>query len=227
MTIDPLSDEKIVESWHRNAAPWTAAVRESRIESRKLVTNQAIVDAVLGRSPGTILDIGCGEGWLARALAEQGIRAVGVDVVPDLIEQAKRGGGGDFRVASYEDIAAGALDVQVDVAIANFSLIGKESVENLVGHAPKLLTKGGALIVQTLHPVVASGDLPYVDGWRTGSWTGFSTDFADPAPWFFRTIASWVALFTGSGFNLTELREPLHPATGRPASAIFICEVAG
>jgi hypothetical protein len=25
MSIDPLSDAKIVDSWHRNAAPWTAA----------------------------------------------------------------------------------------------------------------------------------------------------------------------------------------------------------
>ena len=227
MPIDPLSDEKIIESWHRNATPWTATIRDNQIESRKLVTNQAIVDAVLGRSPKTILDIGCGEGWLARALSAKGIEAIGVDVVPDLIEQAKRAGGGDFRVASYEDIAEGKLHAKVNVAIANFSLIGKESVENLLRHAPRLLTHRGALIIQTLHPVVATGDLPYADGWRKGSWTGFSTDFTDPAPWYFRTIASWVALFTRSGLDLVDMREPVHPSTGKPASAIFICEVAG
>jgi 2-polyprenyl-3-methyl-5-hydroxy-6-metoxy-1,4-benzoquinol methylase len=225
--IDPLSDEKIVESWQRNAAPWTAAIRENQIESRKLVTNQAIIDAVLSRSPKSILDIGCGEGWLTRALAAKGIRAIGCDVVPDLIEQARRGGGGFFHVASYEDLARGKLDAKVDVAIANFSLIGKESVDNLVRHSPKLLTNGGALIVQTLHPVVATGDLPYADGWRKGSWTGFSTDFTDPAPWYFRTIASWIALFRDSGLDLIEMREPMHPATGKPASAIFICEASG
>jgi len=57
MIVDPLSDAKIVDSWHKNAAPWTAAVRESQIESRKLVTDRAIVDAVLSRSPATALDI--------------------------------------------------------------------------------------------------------------------------------------------------------------------------
>ena len=227
MTIDPLSDAKIVDSWHRNATPWTSAVRESRIESRKLVTNQAIIDAVLSRSPKTVLDIGCGEGWLARALSEHGIRAIGVDVVPDLIEQAKRAGGGDFRVASYEDIAAGKLDAKVDVAIANFSLIGKESVENLLASVSSLLAPTGTFIIQTLHPVVATGDQPYKDGWRTGSWTGFSEDFTDPAPWYFRTLESWVALLDASGLHLLELREPVHPGTGKPASAIFICKVAG
>ena len=227
MAIDPLSDAKIVESWQRNATPWTAAVREDQIESRRLVTNQAIIDAVLGRSPKTILDIGCGEGWLARALSKHGIRAIGVDVVPELIEEARRGGGGDFRVVSYEEIAAGKLDAEVDVAIANFSLIGEESVENLLASVPSLLTPRGALIVQTLHPVVATGDQPYRDGWRSGSWTGFSEHFTDPAPWYFRTLESWIALLGASGFHLRELREPVHPATGKPASVIFICEMAG
>jgi hypothetical protein len=51
MTLDPLSDAKIVDWWHKNSAPWTTAVREHQIESRRLVTDQAIVDAVLSRAP--------------------------------------------------------------------------------------------------------------------------------------------------------------------------------
>lgn len=224
MSIDPLSDAKIVDSWRRNAAPWTAAVRDNQIESRVLVTNQAIVDAVLARSPRSVLDVGCGEGWLVRALAARGITALGVDVVPELVEQARRGGAGEFRVASYEAISAGELDVSVDVVVANFSLIGRESVDALIGRTPSLLIPSGALIIQTLHPVVACGDLPYEEGWREGSWTGFSDDFSDPAPWYFRTIDGWVRLIVGSGLRLVELREPLHPSTGKPASVIFVAE---
>ena len=227
MSIDPLSDAKIVESWRKNAGPWTSAVRESQIESRTLVTNQAIIDAVVGRSPNVVLDIGCGEGWLVRALAAQGIRAIGVDVVPDLIERAARAGGGEFHVASYEALADGELRIKVDVAAANFALLGKNSVNDLIHRAPTLLSEKGALIVQTLHPLVATGDLPYVDGWRTGSWAGFSADFTDPAPWYFRTIESWVRLFSESGFHILEVREPLHPKTQKPASALFIAEVSG
>jgi len=226
MSTDPLSDARIVDSWLKNASPWTNAVRENQIESRRLVTNQAIVDAVLSRSPKTALDIGCGEGWLVRALAEKGVDAIGVDVVPSLIEQAKQAGGGEFRVSSYEAIAAGDLDVKVDAAVANFSLIGKESVENLLLRVPDLLNSRGALIVQTLHPLVARGDLPYEDGWRTGSWAGFSEDFSDPAPWYFRTVESWKKLFEDSGLTLTDTREPPNPTTGKPASIIFTAERA-
>lgn len=222
MSSDPLSDAKIVDSWTRNAAPWTDAVRENRIESRNLVTNRAIVDAVLSRVPRTILDIGCGEGWLMRALAEHGIGGIGVDVVPSLIDQAASAGGGDFRVVSYEEIAEGLLEVKVDAVVANFSLIGKESVKGVIRRTPELLERDGALIIQTLHPLVATGDQPYEDGWRHGSWAGFSSDFSDPAPWYFRTVETWKDLITECGFGSIEVREPLHPATGKHVSIIFI-----
>ena len=220
-----MSDARIVESWRKNARPWVSAVRDQKIESRKLVTNHAIVEAVLSRSPLTVLDIGCGEGWLARDLAEHGMQVLGVDVVPDLIEQARRAGGGEFQVASYEDIAAGKLDVQVDAVIANFSLIGKESVEGVLRRLPSLLTDDGTLFIQTLHPVAACGELAYIDGWREGSWAGFDDDFSDPAPWYFRTMESWLQLLSESGFQTVETREPSHPATGQPASVIFIAQL--
>ncbi len=225
--MDPLSDEKIVDSWHTNAAPWTAAVREQRIESRRLVTDRAIIDAVIRRQPRLVLDLGCGEGWLVRALAARGVpKVIGVDVVPALIDQARAAGGGDFRVASFEAVARGELQVTVDVAVANFALIGKEAVDALIQSAPKLLTPGGALVIQTLHPVVACGDLPYIDGWREGSWAGFSEDFTDPAPWYFRTLETWVRLIASSGLLLSEIREPIHPATNKPASVLFIARSA-
>jgi 2-polyprenyl-3-methyl-5-hydroxy-6-metoxy-1,4-benzoquinol methylase len=224
MTSDPPSDARIVDSWRKNASPWTTAVRKNQIASRALVTNKAIIDAVLSRSPRTVLDIGCGEGWLARSLAEHDIRAIGVDVVPALIEQARKAGGGEFSVSSYEDIAAGHLDVSVDLVVANFSLIGKESVEGVIRRAPSLLASGGSLVIQTLHPVASCGDESYSDGWRTGSWAGFSEEFSDPAPWYFRTMESWETLLAGSGFRVLEIREPVHPETGKPASVIFIAE---
>lgn len=224
--IDPLSDAKVVDSWDHNAEPWTKAVRENRIESRSLVTNQAIIDAVESRSPRTVLDIGCGEGWLIRALADKGVKGIGVDVVPALIEQATRGGHGDFRVMSYDAIAAGALDVKVDVAVANFSLIGEEAVDRLVSRVPQLLVPTGSFVIQTLHPVTANGDQRYEDGWREGSWAGFSSEFTDPAPWYFRTMQSWLRLLSNGGFTRIETREPIHPVTKKPASVIFIADFA-
>ena len=222
---DRPSDARVVDSWRRNAGAWTDAVRRGEIESRHLVTDAAIVEAVRDRNPRSALDVGCGEGWLVRALAAAGIRATGVDAIAELVEAARRAGG-DFRVASYEEIASGALDLTVDVVVANFSLIGHDAVEALIRKVPELLAADGRLIIQTLHPVIACGDAPYREGWRSGSWAGFSDRFTDPAPWYFRTIEGWVRLLTDAGFRLRELREPLHPHTLAPASAIFIAETA-
>ncbi len=220
-------DERIVASWGKNSAPWTAAVRGGEIASRILVTNRAIVEAVRSRSPRSGIDIGCGEGWLVRAL--DGVDMIGVDVVPGLIDTAREAGGGgaDYRVLSYEQIAAGALQARVDVAVCNFSLIGKEAVDALFRAAPSFLQPAGALIVQTPHPVVACGEAAYEDGWREGSWAGFSADFTDPPPWYFRTLGTWVSLFAENGFRLAELREPIDPRTGKPASVILIGVMPG
>lgn len=217
-------DEQVIEAWHANAAPWTDAVRGRKIESRNLVTDAAVLDAVMSVNPRTVLDIGCGEGWLTRILAERGMKCVGVDAVPELIEHARSLGGGDFRVASYEEIGNGGLEVSVDAAVANFSLIGAHAVDRLVARIPELLNRDGAFIVQTPHPVTAGGDDPYIDGWREGSWAGCGSGFARAAPWFFRTIESWVKLTHRSGLQLVELREPVHPVTGKPASLVIIAK---
>lgn len=221
----PHSDAHVIASWHDNASPWSAAVRNGEIESRRLVTDAAIVDAVVSRAPRTTLDIGCGEGWLSRALAKRGINVIGIDVVPALIDAARAAHPtGDYRVVSYEDVVRGALDVTVDVAVANFSLIGKDAVDALIRHIPALLVPNGHVIVQTLHPATALGELPYRDGWRPGSWAGFGAQFTNPAPWYFRTISTWIALLASSGLVLRELREPVYPERGTPASLVLIAQ---
>ncbi len=219
-----LEEEHILRSWNRNAPSWVRAVREGEIASRRQITDSAIIEAVLSRSPQTVLDVGCGEGWLVRELTARDIHVTGIDAVAELVEEARASCGGDFHILSYDELAAGKHSASVDVVACNFSLIGRESTEAVIRATASLLKSTGSLIMQTLHPVVACGDLPYRDGWREGSWAGFSSDFTDPAPWYFRTLESWIALFSDCGFQLNEMREPLLPSTQRPASVIFIAE---
>jgi 2-polyprenyl-3-methyl-5-hydroxy-6-metoxy-1,4-benzoquinol methylase len=223
--IPPLSDEKIVDSWRKNAEPWAAAIKKEEIQSRILVTNDAILESVLSLRPKSVLDLGCGEGWLAHRLATQGISVLGTDVVPELITKAfEVQSGANFKVISYEEIAKGDLVEKFDLVVSNFALLGERSVTDLFKIIPSLLNPKGLFVVQTIHPVAGSGELPYIDGWRKGSWAGFSSEFTDPAPWYFRTLESWVRLFTLHGFSLKEIREPVNPLTQKVASVIFIGE---
>ncbi len=216
-----LSDTQILESWHKNVDPWADAIAEQSIPSRVMVTDQAIIHAVTALQPQTVIDIGCGEGWLVRALSERGIDVTGTDAVAGLIEKARSAGAGRFEQIAYEDLSASRITQRLDLAVCNFSLLGKESVEHVFATVPQLLNPDGHFVVQTLHPVICCGDKPYTDGWREGSWVGFSGDFTDPAPWYFRTIESWLQLFLDNGMRIEQMQEPLHPDTGQPASLIM------
>lgn len=217
-------EEHILQSWHTNAAAWSKAISESAIESRKLVTNKAIVDAIMQQQPYNVLDIGCGEGWLCRALQQYGIETTGIDAIPALIQSARQQSGGQFEIYSYQDLLAGKFHTPTpfDAIVFNFSLFGEGLVKELLEKLPAYLSPHGKLIIQTLHPR-ASADQPYESGWRKGSWAGFSNEFTDPAPWYFRTFESWVALFKTTGYNIHQLLEPVHPHTRQPVSVIFIC----
>jgi 2-polyprenyl-3-methyl-5-hydroxy-6-metoxy-1,4-benzoquinol methylase len=213
----------IIHSWHVNAGAWSDAIRTSSIASRTLVTNQAIIDAVSSVAPRRLLDLGCGEGWLVRALSTRGMSVVGVDIVPDLIARAAALGGGEFQVQDYASIANRQAHLGAfDAVVCNFSLLGEQSVESLIAALPFYLNHPGYLIVQTLHPVSACGDHPYRNGWREGSWLGFGSDFSNPAPWYFRTVESWSAMLERCAFDILECREPRADAAALPASQIWI-----
>lgn len=245
MNFQDPREQEIIRSWHCNAAAWSEAIRTASIASRKLVTNAAIIDAIRSVAPSTVLDIGCGEGWLARALSTFGMSVTGIDAVPELIAHAPAAGSPPGTILSAEaanvapeDGVQGSVVLVVqdyasiasrrwrcgpfDAAVCNFSLFVRESVDSLIAALPHYLVDSGHVLIQTLHPVAACGAGPYEDGWREGSWQGFSGNFSDPAPWYFRTLESWRALLERCGFDVLECREPRAAGAGAAASVIWI-----
>ncbi|MCK5662554.1 MAG: class I SAM-dependent methyltransferase [Thiotrichaceae bacterium] len=220
--MNNFSDQQIIDSWRINARPWVTAVREGEIESRLQVTNKAIIDSIIERNPKTVLDAGCGEGWLVRELSKLSVSSLGIDVVPELIIFAQKEGGGRFKSLAYENLSYDTLKEKFDLIVCNFSLLGNESVVQMFEQVPCLLNKAGAFIVQTIHPAKGCGNEKYVDGWMEGSWEGFNEKFSNPAPWYFRAMETWKTLFINNGFTLTKILEPLNQKTDIAASVIFI-----
>ncbi len=218
-------EQQLFESWETNAAAWRQTIDKGLIASRQLGTNEAVVKAVLATQPLHVLDVGCGEGWLCRKLAGAGVRATGIDGSEELIEAAKQKGAATYAVLSYEQLIndftqpAGPFDCMV----CNFSLLG-HNLAPLLGALRKKLSHGGKLIVQTVHPFTACGSEPYADGWRMETFSGFEEVFPANMPWYFRTLASWVAEITCAGYAIEAIEEPSHPQTGRPLSLIIVAK---
>ncbi|MDP9782474.1 class I SAM-dependent methyltransferase [Pseudomonas fluorescens] len=217
------SETTLLQSWHHNAQAWIEAIRTGAIESRQTVTDQAILLAVLSRQPERVLDLGCGEGWLLRALTERGIEAVGVDGDAILVDAARAAGSSPVHLASYEALVEAKVDVgnDYDLICANFALLHQDIIP-LLAAMNVLLSPGGALVIQTLHPwTVAAGN--YQDGWREETFDGFKGQWR-PMPWYFRTLSSWLNALDMAGFRLVGLQEPQHPQSPVPQSLLLVAE---
>jgi len=220
----PLSDKKesrIARSWTENAGSWANAIQNKLIGSRQSVTNAAIIEAIESVPGKQVLDVGCGEGWLARELDPLGYQVTGIDMIPELIDTARQTSPGEYYLLGYENLAQSNLNQKFDVAVCNFSLLGKESVEALFQTLSDYLHVGGYLLVQTLHPITSGID-SYQCGWRETQFDEIGDNFSGSSPWYFRTLSAWQRLFRENGFPLNHLIEPVHGSTGQVMSLIMI-----
>jgi len=216
-------DERSRDTWKANAAAWTAAIRQSRVDSRR-ITDPELIDVLAPHAPARVLDVGCGEGWLARKLAPLGFDVTGIDASEPLIHAARRLGGGTFHVLSYEALVAepGRLAHSFDCIVCNFSLLS-EDLAPVLGVLHARLEPAGVFVIQTVHPFTAAGEGPYVNEWRTEDFSRLGGGFPQPMPWFYRTFGSWIRELAAAGLSLVDCREPLHPDTGVPASLLLQC----
>ena len=216
-------ENNIIKSWNKNALEWIRVIDNADIESRKF-TNNAILD-LIGNSPAIkILDVGCGEGWLTRSLGAMGKSVVGLDAIPELLENAKIKGDGTYYQMSYEDIILGKPipEAPFDAAVFNFCLYQREGLGQLLKQVKKSLSENGYIAIQTLHPFfLLQNDLGYQSQWINDSWKGLPGNFTDGHSWYARTFESWISVFKKAGLQLHQLQEVTNH-DHKPISVIFI-----
>ena len=216
-------EDAILASWAANAVPWITLLQGEGIASRQ-TTNPAIINAIHHYQPDSVLDVGCGEGWLCRALAAKkgtpNAVFTGVDGIPALVENAQaQHADGTYLCSDYAQLTDALNGQTFALIVCNFSLFGEHSVTQLLATLKRHLRADGTLLIQTLHPLMAcNGD--YRSGWRTGSWAGCTDAFHNAPPWYFRTLSDWLALLQQQGLCV-RLEEPLDPQTHTPLSVIF------
>jgi 2-polyprenyl-6-hydroxyphenyl methylase / 3-demethylubiquinone-9 3-methyltransferase len=116
----------------------------------------------------SLLDVGCGGGLLAEALAQAGASVTGIDLAPGMIEVARLHAAEsalriDYRVADAQELAA-ATPGAFDVVTCMEMLEHVPEPAAMVATLATLLRPGGALIVSTLNRNLRSFLLAIVAG---------------------------------------------------------------
>ena len=97
---------------------------------------------------GPVCDLGCGPGHVARYLREHGVDVFGIDLAPNMVEQAKRLNPGiDFRLGNMfslevEDEAWGGI-----AAFYSIIHVPRESVPAVLIELKRVLRPGGLLLL--------------------------------------------------------------------------------
>jgi SAM-dependent methyltransferase len=200
--------------WEENAAAWAKVIHDNTIASRA-ITNEAIIKLLSEKNFLSVIDIGCGEGWLCTKVPAS-MEYLGIDGSANLIEIAKDKYKSKFQHVLYSEITAGKWNPgkKYAAAVFNFSLLD-ENITELLKNTRKF---SDTLIIQTLHPCFALAK--YQDAWNSEDFKTMAVPFSGNMPWYGRTLSSWVKLFTDCGLALQEIREP--QAGDKPSSLIFI-----
>jgi ubiquinone/menaquinone biosynthesis C-methylase UbiE len=108
-------------------------------------------------APGVrTLEVGCGEGRVARDLAERGHHVVAVDTAATLVRAARDADAlGTYAVA--DGAALPFADASFDVVVAYNSLQVVADMRRTVHEVGRVLTRGGKLCLCIAHPVTDLG----------------------------------------------------------------------
>ncbi|AZZ35845.1 hypothetical protein CIK05_03190 [Bdellovibrio sp. qaytius] len=200
--------------WNQNANNWATVINENLIPSRS-VTNLAIVSEILSQKPKSVLDIGCGEGWLLAPMTQANIKYMGIDGSFKLIEIANQKAHFFIHVNYKEIINGWQPSEKPDVVVFNFALLD-ENIMPLLKSVSNFIDNNGAILIQTLHP----HNLPnYENGWNEEDFKTMTIPFQGKMPWYGRTKESWISLFELCNLKVNQVVEP--SIEGKPASIIF------
>lgn len=209
--------------WERHAEDWVRWARTPGFDAYWTHSGPPFFELVPPPGRAT-LDIGCGEGRVARDLARRGHRVTGVDASPTLVHYAAEAHpGGEYVVAD-----AAALPFEggaFDVVVAFNSLMDVDDMPGLVREAARVLERRGAFCVSITHPLADSGRFVGDDFVVRGSYYGrrrfgqtierggIRMDFRG---WCY-PLEDYARAFEDAGFVIEALREPPDPGGGRMA----------
>jgi SAM-dependent methyltransferase len=143
------------DAWEAEAGNWAAWARRTGHDSYGKFHRDAFLELL--PPPGRrTLDVGCGEGRLARDLKALGHRVVAVDAAPSMVAYAREADpDGEYLVANGAELPF--ADGSADLVVAFMSLQDMDDPEGAVREAWRVLEPGGRFCLALVHPVNSAG----------------------------------------------------------------------
>lgn len=125
--------------------------------------NRRLVEHVAGMTPGTALDVGCGEGADVVWLARHGWRATGVDVSQVALDRgalhAEQNGVAQHCAWQQVDLLAGDPLPTADLVSVHFMHLPDPQFATAYAAVAAAVNPGGTLLVAAHHPADAASGL--------------------------------------------------------------------
>lgn len=219
--------EALPNQWDSNASFWVRIIREHRDKYRNELTDPAMLKAIGASTGMTVLDAGCGEGYLSRILARRGATVTGVDSSGKLIEAARTQSHTDGLPISFDAASVDELpyaDNTFDLVVCNHLVNDLYDPSKAIGEFARILHDDGRVVLLMLHPCFynkhaersqASNGLIASSYFETRSIDqafevdGLTSPVANTA--WFRPLEFYTEALCKSGFAITSLTEP-HPS---------------
>lgn len=177
------------EDWERQAQNWISWARTPGHDVYWLYS--PLFFELVPPPARATLEIGCGEGRVARDLAARGHRVTGVDASPTLLAAAREADGhGRYLVADAADLPF--ADASFDLAVAYNSLMDVGDMPGAVREAARVLEPGGRLCACVTHPLMDAG-----------RWTSRDADAAFVVEGSYFGRRRFQGTFTRSGLEMT------------------------
>ena len=218
--------------WNSGAEDWAQNVRAGKDVFRNLYSLPAFLGFIGELRGKKVLDVGCGEGYNTRIFAQQGARAVGVDLSKEMIrlaqeEERKTNLGIQYFNASWTDLSL--LKDEFDVVLSTLALMDGPGYEEALREMYRALKPGGDLFFSVIHPCFLPPGYTNLKDMNGVSTHRVINNYFKEGPWEFtwhlyadksdsrsitstsyhRTLSTYINSLLKAGFILKEIGEPV------------------
>ncbi len=216
------SDNKVQQDWNTHSDWWVAEFTDGVDPEYEEQILPMVVERLGGKN--RILDLGTGEGQVARALSSTGSNVVGIDpFLQQVVVAQERAGGPGYGVGSAANMPIASHSVDAVVACLVFEHI--DDVDEVIADVARVLKPGGTFLFLLNHPLLQTPGSGWIDDqildppeqyWRLGDYLDEAVTMEEVSKDVFvrfihRPLHRYLNALADAGLTLRRMDEPAPP----------------